>query len=139
MIIDYDIKYSKEVLELGKKLHDNFNTSFNEYTKCILYLSNNILSGFITFKIMYEKCEIDDIYIKEEYRRQGIGKKLIEEVEKRADKCENITLEVNENNISAIKFYESLGYKFIAKRDNYYGKESALVMEKKKRFLYTCY
>lgn len=134
MIIDYEFKYKDKLIELGKKLHDNFNDNFNEHTRCLLYFINNTIVGFITFKIMYEKCEIEDIYIKEEYRRQGIGKKLIEEVEKRANKCENITLEVNENNISAIKFYESLGFKFIAKRKNYYGKEDALLMEKKKDF-----
>ncbi len=134
MIIDYELKYKDKLIELGKKLHDNFNAGFNEYTRCLLYLSNNTLVGFITFKIMYEKCEIEDIYIEEEYRRQGIGKKLLEEVEKKANKCENITLEVNENNSVAIKFYESLGFKFIAKRNNYYGKEDALLMEKKKDF-----
>ena len=56
---------------------------------------------------------IDEICIDEKYRRKGIGKLLIQEVEKQAkeNKCNQIELNCWECNENAIKFYESIGLK----------------------------
>ena len=43
-----------------------------------------------------------------------------------------IMLEVNENNIQAIKLYNKLGFKEISLRDRYYGEDTAIIMEKVK-------
>ena len=45
----------------------------------------------------------------------------------------NITLEVNENNIYAIKLYEKFDFKEIGRRKKYYnGIDTAIIMELKK-------
>ena len=59
-----------------------------------------------------------------DYRNQGIGKKILEELEKQLkmiDKSIKIFLEVSSINKFAIKLYEKLGYKAYNERKNYYG------------------
>lgn len=60
-----------------------------------------------------EMGEIHEIVVLEEYRRKGIGKKLIETAEEYLKKkgYRKTGLWVGEKNHTAIKFYEKLGYK----------------------------
>ena len=65
-----------------------------------------------------------------EYRRQGIGRALIEACEQRLD-GRSIRLSVRASNRQAIRLYESLGYFHLGTWPEYYqGGEDALVMEK---------
>jgi ribosomal protein S18 acetylase RimI-like enzyme len=65
-----------------------------------------------------------------EYRRQGIGRALIEECEKRL-KMRSVRLSVRVDNLEAITLYERMGYYRIEIWKNYYNDGgSALVMEK---------
>ena len=84
------------------------------------------------FDIIYEKCEIIDIFIEENYRRKGIAILLIKEIEKDFS-IENITLEVREDNIPAIKLYEKIGFKKVSIRKNYYKDTNGLLMLKEIR------
>lgn len=63
------------------------------------------------------------IDVKPEQRRKGVGRMLLERLEKefREMGCEKIVLEVAVDNEPAIKLYESMGYRFAAKLKNYYG------------------
>ena len=67
------------------------------------------------------------------YRRQGIAKKLISDIESycQSKGSSAIMLEVATDNSGAIALYENLGYSQISKRSNYYGsKKDAFVMQK---------
>ena len=110
----------------------HFNTSIKEigvYSHCYVYEEEEIC-GFIYFDRIYDRVEIQYIYVDEDKRKKGIGslllKKLIDESKKFA--CINITLEVNVNNISAINLYEKYGFKKVAVREKYYGSEDGLLM-----------
>lgn len=61
----------------------------------------------------HKNLYIDDLCVDEAYRNQKIGKKLYDYVLKEASKmnCTTITLNVYSGNESALKFYESLGFK----------------------------
>jgi ribosomal-protein-alanine N-acetyltransferase len=66
------------------------------------------------------------------FRRQGIGEKLLREIEtifrqKRVKAC---ALEVREDNIPAISMYRKLGYDTIGMLKNYYGNVHGLYLEK---------
>ena len=54
---------------------------------------------------------IDDLFVKEEFRRQGIGNKLVDELYKIALKndCNDIRWQVSNQNEEAMAFYESIG------------------------------
>lgn len=92
--------------------------------------------GFIIGTIYYERTELTGhiltIDIRETHRRKGVGTALLEGMEKqfREQGVTACRLEVREDNIPAIKFYEKLGYKRIAKLENYYGKVNGLYLKK---------
>jgi GNAT superfamily N-acetyltransferase len=66
-------------------------------------------SSFLARKTLY----LEDIYISENYRKHGIGKKLIEELVNIAkkNKCGRMEWCVLDWNTSAIEFYNKLGAK----------------------------
>jgi len=82
--------------------------------------------GFISFSKMYEKMEIEYIYIGENYRGKGYAKGLIGAVLKYPHK--SITLEVKKSNIMAINLYKTMGFKELAIRKNYYQNEDGILM-----------
>ncbi|MDV7104657.1 GNAT family N-acetyltransferase [Vibrio sp. TH_r3] len=55
---------------------------------------------------------LNDLYVADEARRQGIAKKLMNVARDFAanDKAKGLALETSENNITAQRLYESLGY-----------------------------
>ena len=122
----------KQVENLFNKYKEDYNPIINDFTHIYAYKKNNTLVAFLIFNIMYEKCEIVDIYVLEEYRRNHIAESLINELVNNY-KLDNITLEVSEKNISAIKLYEKLGFKKVALRKNYYKDSDGLLMLKEVR------
>ncbi|MDR2158157.1 MAG: ribosomal protein S18-alanine N-acetyltransferase [Holosporaceae bacterium] len=92
--------------------------------------------GFIVGKMVMEEIEIITFCVLPEFRNRGLGKMLINEVDKHAQSncVEKIFLEVAENNAVAKKIYENSGYAEISRRREYYcmkeGGVDALVMQK---------
>ncbi len=77
--------------------------------------------------------EILNIAVKNEYRKQGIGEKLMQEIIDflRLEKKENVFLEVRKSNLPAQSLYQKLGFMKIGERKNYYeNTEDAIVMSK---------
>jgi ribosomal protein S18 acetylase RimI-like enzyme len=70
---------------------------------------------FINFSTFAAKpsLNIHDIVVLQKYRDQGIGRRLMEEIVRKANKidCCKITLEVREDNASAQALYASCGFK----------------------------
>ena len=118
--------------EISKKYKENYNPIINEFTKIYTYNINNEIVAFLIFTVMYNKCEIIDIYVEDNYRRCGIANKLINEVIDDYD-LENITLEVSKDNINAISLYKKLGFQEVAVRKNYYNNVDGLLMLKEIR------
>ncbi len=60
---------------------------------------------------------ISDLYVKNAYRRKGIGKKLIDESKKffKKQKIKYLELTTNHNNYESIKFYQKYGFKEYSK------------------------
>ena len=79
---------------------------------------NGELVGFASFSvrdvIRYLKpiAELDELFVSEKYRKQGLGRMLMEEVEKQAKTldCYRIFIESHYNHKAAHSFYESLDY-----------------------------
>ncbi len=85
----------------------NYNKVKDEYLKkseTYVYTENNAIKGFIS---ILNNEYIGALFIKNEYRRSGIGRKLINFVK---DKYDKLTLNVYEKNINAILFYTKLGF-----------------------------
>lgn len=120
-------------LEDANILLSNFNYKLTEadfnkvFFNCLVSVDDKI-NGIMVYNLFYDRIEIEYIIVLEEYRENGIGSKLLSEIEK--ENINNITLEVRESNITAISFYEKNGYKIEAIRKNYYGNEDGYLMMK---------
>ena len=85
----------------------NFNKVKDEYLKnaeTYVYVENDEIKGFIS---LLDGFYIGALFVKKEYKRQGIGKKLINFVKEKYDRLE---LNVYEKNVNATLFYISLGF-----------------------------
>lgn len=104
----------------------------NPFTHIFVYEEKYQIVGFIQYSIMYERSEIEFLYIEANERRKGIASKLLKQMEQHCiqQNCTNITLEVRESNVAAQFLYQKQGYQKISIRKKYYGNESAIVMEK---------
>jgi len=133
MIRDFtpdDIVY---IGQIGTKFNPNYKFKINPYTRCFVYEIEKKVIGFITFSIIYEKAEIIDLAVKEDFQRKHIGSDLLNAVIKEcvSHKCESLTLEVRTTNQSAISLYKKHGFREISMRKSYYHDgEDALVMIK---------
>ncbi len=91
------------------------------------------LLGYICFRNLDGESELLSIAIAPGHRQRGLGKKLMEFY---IDFCKQrgvktFYLEVNPQNISALRLYQSLSYKEVGRRKNFYrNQEDALVMER---------
>ena len=129
MINDLKKEQLDEVNRLLSKFKYNItlDTFNNDFFRCLIYYEDGI-KGVIVYDLIYDRIEIEYIIVHEECRKQGIGSKLLNELEK--NNIKNITLEVRESNITAIEFYQKNGYRIEAVRKNYYGTENGYLMLK---------
>ena len=60
-----------------------------------------------------EDCWLEDLFVREEARRSGLGRALIEAALDRAGErgCKRIELDVNEDNAAALALYEACGFR----------------------------
>lgn len=127
------IQEIKDIEIINKKL-SNFNTSVKEigvYTKYYGYVDNYSIVGFLSFDFIYDRAEINYIFVEKDYRQQGIATILLNYMLDICDnECKNITLEVKESNKSAIKFYLKNGFIEVARREKYYQDEDGILMIK---------
>lgn len=132
LIRKYKIDDIKFIEELGLLLHDNYKFSVDEFTTYLIIEEDNILLGFISYSIIYERAEINDIVISQDKRNKGYGFKLLEACINNiiCNECQNVTLEVNVENKSAIKFYENFGFNIVATRKKYYNELDGYLMKK---------
>lgn len=98
------------------------------FSKEVIYIENDQTIGYLSYSIMYEKAEINNIYVLEKYRSQGIGTKLLDYLVKKCKICENITLEVRKDNKNAICLYKKYGFKQVAIREKYYNGVDGILM-----------
>lgn len=109
-------------------LKNDFNNSNSSYF--IAKLDNEIV-GFVGILRIVDEANIMNIATKESKRNLGIASKLLEYIinYSKSIGCTSITLEVNENNYSAIHIYEKFNFKRIGLRKKYYNNtDNAIIM-----------
>lgn len=97
----------------------------------IISLDNNIV-GFLSYDLIYDRIEIEYIYVDISYRKKGIASTMLDDLFKTAkdNNCKNITLEVKVSNYAARRLYELNGFADVAIRKNYYLDEDGILMMK---------
>ncbi len=106
--------------------------STNPFGRRIEYFIDEESVGYLEYSLIYDRMEIDNIKVLEEYRGQGIGTKLMAYLVSLAIdyKVDNITLEVRVSNDIARNLYKKFGFREVALRKYYYGDEDAILMKK---------
>lgn len=124
------IEVKKEDINLNKFLiNNNVDKPIDSpFSKEAVYIENGLIIGYLSYSIIYEKAEINNIYVLKECRSQGIGSKLLDYLVKKCKICENITLEVRKDNESAIYLYKKYGFKEVAIREKYYNGVDGILM-----------
>lgn len=102
------------------------------FAKRLEYIIDEKRVGYLEYSIIYERMEIDNFEVAEQFRRQKIGTKLMSylisiAIEKH---LVNITLEVRVSNEIARNLYRKFGFREVALRKLYYGSEDGILMEK---------
>lgn len=93
--------------------------------------NNRQFIGVISLWIDEDKAQINNFYIINKFQNQGLGKKLMNYIwhEFKSNQIHEVTLEVRKTNVSAIRLYETYGFRQISIRKNYYANgEDALFM-----------
>lgn len=109
-------------------LKNDFTNSNSSYF--IAKLDDEIV-GFVGILRIVDEANIMNIATKENKRNLGIASKLLEHIinYSKSIGCTSITLEVNENNYSAIHIYEKFNFKRIGLRKKYYNNtDNAIIM-----------
>ena len=107
-------------------------TYSNPFARRIEYVINDKVIGYLDYSLIYDRMEIDNFCVLDEYRNQGIGTKLLAHLISIAISYRviNITLEVRVSNEIAINLYKKFGFREVALRKFYYGNEDGILMEK---------
>ncbi len=83
----------------------------------IIYDNNKVIGGALG-KIIWGWYHLTDFYIDEYYRKSGIGKQVIKEIEAFAKNNNALGVRIDSWSFQAPKFYQSLGYKVWGKFDD---------------------
>lgn len=124
LIEEFDSFWTPTILESELK---------SENSKYIVAKEDNNIVGFAGIWISPVDVQITNIVTKKTERKRGIGTKLLDKLIKMAKDTgrDNITLEVNENNLAAGVLYENAGFEVVGIRKKYYnGKDNAIIMTK---------
>ena len=96
--------------------------------------ANGELAAYVGMVSVLDEGQITNVATFPKYRRQGYGRTVMEALERYARERGIVlmSLEVRESNSGAIALYESLGWRSVGRRKNFYRHpvEDALVMIK---------
>ncbi len=91
-------------------------------TYALLAQKNQQKIGYLVFRLTDEVGDILSLGVIPSYRRQGTASSLIRHMMEwgKQEKLKSFLLEVSCKNLSAQKFYQSMGFKLLSIRPNYY-------------------
>jgi len=126
------IKETRDIDVINSFL-SNFDTSIDSigvYSKYIIFYVEDETVGFLNYDIIYDRAEIEYIFVNENNRRTNIASSLINYFFEDCKKhnCKNITLEVRKSNVVAVNFYKGKNFKEVAIREKYYKDEDGILM-----------
>lgn len=106
----------------------------NENSHFLAAVSDEKVIGYIGVQEIAGEAYVTNVAVRPEYRRMGLGERLIcragEDARKR--ECTFISLEVRKSNTAAIELYKKEGYNIAGERKNFYSNptENGYIMTK---------
>lgn len=89
------------------------NGIYEEVNLCMKHQNGDIIAGLLS-AVCWNWMEVDILWVDEQHRRQGLGKKLLDEAERIARSKNCTFIKLNTFSFQAPAFYEKNGYKEIA-------------------------
>lgn len=106
----------------------------NPLSLWLVALDGETVVGYVGSQSVMGETDMMNLAVSPDYRRQGIGEQLVEELIRQLQEQQNrcLSLEVRSSNLPARKLYEKMGFFLVGLRKNYYRnpKEDALIMKK---------
>ena len=100
----------KVSISLGQMIKDK------DIFRCLVAVAENEIVGFATYFFTYHSwtgkgLHLDDLYVKESFRKAGTGRKLLDNIINLAkeEKCKNVRWMISDWNSNAIDFYKKIG------------------------------
>ena len=132
----------EDISALAEIERENFSFPFKEKDFLDIYESdissvlvarhNKQAVGYVSFTVIIDECQIINFATKNEFKRQGVGKKVMEALIEHAKKngVAKIFLEVRESNFPAISLYEKYGFFKVGISKNHFAspRENAVLM-----------
>lgn len=103
----------------------DLNLDYDKY----LVIEEESLIGFLNYYKLYDKIEIQYIFVEKNYRNKGYATDLLNFLSNE-EKYSSITLEVKVTNDKAIKLYLKNKFEVVAKREKYYDGIDGYLMSK---------
>ena len=106
----------------------------NPLSLWVVAVTGDTVVGYVGSQSVMGEADMMNLAVMPEYRRQGIGRRLVEELVSRlaANQVKSLTLEVRASNDPAIAIYDEMGFRAVGRRPGYYRnpKEDALILRK---------
>ncbi len=106
--------------------------NLSEFAHYLCAVEDCEVCGIASMYAVAGEGQIMNIAVSQKFRRRGIANGLMNELIllAKSKNCEIITLEVAEDNQSAIALYEKCGFAAVGRRKGFYNGKDALIMEK---------
>lgn len=106
----------------------------NPLSLWLVAIDGDTVLGYVGSQTVMGEADMMNLAVNSAYRRNGIGRCLVEELIRRLreNNVYSLTLEVRISNEAAISLYKNLGFLQVGCRPNYYRlpKEDALILRK---------
>ena len=98
------------------------------YDVTVAEIEDRIVGFLVTHRLAVDELEILNLAVAPSNRRKGVAKALVSASLEHV--CGSVFLEVRESNLAARQLYESIGFKEVNRRPQYYSdsQEAAIVM-----------
>ena len=123
-LINSENSYYEEFLSIGWSLKQ-INNQFKKSTNLAygIFYRELLISFIFGDLINIEKIseyEILLIYVSKNFRKKGLGTRLLKKIEENNSSLKKIYLEVSEKNLHGILFYKKMGFNIVSTRKNYF-------------------
>ena len=104
-----------------KNIQNTYNELINDspYTTAYIAEFNDKVAGYIMISITYSNeaggivIWLEEIYIREEFQNKGLGTEFINFIKQEYPDAKRFRLEVEHDNVGAVKLYRKLGFEIL--------------------------
>lgn len=143
-MICYELMRPEHIASVARLERENFSLPWSEnvlsselknpLSLWVVATNGGAVIGYVGAQIVPDEADMMNLAVDTQYRRQGIGKALVEHLIASLQErmVRSLTLEVRVSNAPAVSLYEGMGFLTVGRRPNYYQKpkEDAWILRK---------